>query len=1075
MPLNFLAKAILTVAMEGANYALTASRRIEGPRLDSLKFTSGDYGAALPNIMGMRRISAPIFWAEDLKEVKSTQKTKGGKYNQYKYYGTWAVAINDGLIDSVRRIWFDEHLVYDMSGAGPVTPFDFGGRGNIEDFIAIYLGTADQVQDARMQATVEAKHGVGSCPGYRNLAYIVFKDVPLEKLGNRIPQCDVEVITSATPSIPSETRDLTYAPNNGFDVVFSPDFARLAWITTGPGSGGYEIWDVAARAPMIAGTAVFTTNSASAIGVYADGMMLFVNGDDIYSMTVEGVQTVMFTASPHLGAQQDGVRVIADGAGGEHWGTYPFANYTSWYFDGVKYSPGWQACLYFADRHGNVWVVGREPAAGSTTNMVYFLRLVTIDNSPGYLDSFSVALPHAAGPAGEGEGVYAAANADGHFVINWDQFYNYLIDPTDGAILASASAGAVGHVSSRKTVWSNLVPGAGTIWLGNSEYDLLTGGLIRTETSIPASAGGRVSVYDPINHALILNTGSGGSPQITWYYLDRTANNGVTLADICSAVAEKCGVASYDFSDLDQVIPGWSWTQGQASNILEPLLDGYDSDFRPHDFAIEGLKRSGTSLGSLAVALDFAKADPRYTVTIQQAAELPIAVTINFADIAADQQPNNTRASRPLDATDARGEKTLDMTTLAIGVDDARALGDRYFRRVWNERRQPKFAVTAQQLGIEPADCLTLDIDGESDIYRLTRMTVKADQTVDTEWKYDHPSLALTDSASGAAFDGRDPSTVAVPLLSKGFVLDIPLLEDVDNSSNPLIYYAASPFASGAWPGATIYEEVGGEYTTDIADVASSDAATWGYATDALADVPSPWCWDRGNTVNVALQYGTLTGCTEADIDADPRRNLCLLGDELLNFTTASLQGDGSYTLAGLRRGRRGTEWATGAHAIRDVFLMLDKADTADMGLSDVGNELSFKAVTTGRTTSGAFPIPVAPFSGNSLKPYAPADVRSVKESNGDWTISWKWRTRVGGDFRSGVAPSSAEASLSFHVTVGDGTSSAIKTASSSPYTWTQADQITDTGAEVAIGDLHVSVAEISAAIGDGWATALAA
>ena len=26
----------------------------------------------------------------------------------------------------MRRIWFDTHLVYDLSGAGPVTPFEFG-------------------------------------------------------------------------------------------------------------------------------------------------------------------------------------------------------------------------------------------------------------------------------------------------------------------------------------------------------------------------------------------------------------------------------------------------------------------------------------------------------------------------------------------------------------------------------------------------------------------------------------------------------------------------------------------------------------------------------------------------------------------------------------------------------------------------------------------------------------------------------------------------------------------------------------------------------------------------------------
>jgi hypothetical protein len=138
MPLNFVAKAAITIAMTAANMALTASRKIEGPRLDDVKSTGADYGTPLYMLWGMRRLEVPIFWAEDLREVKRRRKTKGGKFNEYTYYGTWAVAVAGHEIAAIRRIWFDTHLVYDLSGAGPVTPFDFGSTGDISESIAIY-------------------------------------------------------------------------------------------------------------------------------------------------------------------------------------------------------------------------------------------------------------------------------------------------------------------------------------------------------------------------------------------------------------------------------------------------------------------------------------------------------------------------------------------------------------------------------------------------------------------------------------------------------------------------------------------------------------------------------------------------------------------------------------------------------------------------------------------------------------------------------------------------------------------------------------------------------------------------
>src|SRR6185369_2313128 len=208
-----------------------------------------------------------------------------------------------------------------------------------------------------------------------------------------------------------------------------------------------------------------------------------------------------------------------------------------------------------------------------------------------------------------------------------------------------------------------------------------------------------------------------------------------------------------------------------------------------------------------------------------------------------------------------------------------------------------------------------------------------------------------------------------IPGPTKGFVKDIPLFSDADNATNPLLYYAAGPYLSTqSWPGAYFMEGV--DYDTDWNSVDTAGAAVWGYSTDILGDV-DPWLWDRGSSVNIA-GYLDLTSCTEADIEDDPDLNLALLGDELINFTTATLELDGSYTLSGFKRGRRGTEWATGTHTDHDDFVLASTLIAQEEGLSEVGTELHFKAQTLAREIDGAAPIDIA-YTGATLKPYAPA------------------------------------------------------------------------------------------------------
>lgn len=1091
----------LTVALSAAQMAMTMTRKIEGPRLTDLKVSVADFGTPLNYFYGIRRFQGnPIIFAEDIIEIKKKKKTKGGKYNDYTYYCTWAVVIADHEIDAVTRIWFDKHLVYDATGPGPITPFDFGDFNSVArkrlqnssptaiDHIRIYLGTEDQEPDPRMLATVEAKHGAGSCPAYLGVSYILFEDVPLEKVGNRIPQISVEAISNAAPNYPYESiegQPAGLARLWGF--TYSPDFSRFATFQ----SDAYTIWDVAARSKMIGGTLtghdyVATPNY---MGVANDGSIYMVAfagfpNSDIVRIPPDGVGPggALFTVSP----EQQAVQVRQDGRGIEWILTIPRAFNRTWYsyrLDALgallgpqDHTPDYQAQMFFTDGFGDIWTVGILVGPFQNPTQFYLQRVIDTGVRGGFIP-MGIIPTSGAGPSGTVAGLHYLPSRQ--FVVLWCNSMLYAIDDETFAIKHSRAITTDGYNSPKQ--FANWAQGANSIWLNNVEISLDDLSTIRTvHLTDWTSQDSDGIIYDPINHALIT------APQlvdlIIWRYLDRVGSDGVTLQTIIEDVATRSGIdpANLDASDCDQTVTGYSWTQGSGKAILEPLCDAYDSFCRPHNFSLQFLKRGGASTGTIDVAQFVRQGDNRYVLPRTLDTDLPFRVWFNFADIDADQQPNDVPSQRVATATQSKRELSIDLTTLALSADDARNLADRVFRRRWGERVTLNNALSAQYLGIEAGDVKVFTLDaGQSFRGRASRWTYGADGVIALEWKRDDTAFAVLADTEGAPFDGREDSVIAVPLISKGFVLDIPLITDSDNSVNPLLYFGAGPYSSGSWPGAILYQSLddGEEYSTEVASAPSTAGLTWGYASDALPDA-DPWLWDRGSSIDVTIKYGSLTGTTEAICNSAPTTNLALLGDELIQFTTATLLSEDSngkvYTLSGFKRGRRGTEWACGTHLEGDRFILLDQVDDFEMGASDIGTDLLFKAVTVGRNADSAFPVNIAPYTAASHKPYAPAGVMAEKDPvTGDWTIDWTRRSRIGGAWTSGTSVPLGEATEAYQVDILDapgGTVLHTYLVTSPTVTFDAADQTSYAGGDVTEGDLFFEVYQISDVAGRGFA-----
>lgn len=172
---------------------------VEGPRLNDLSVQTSGYGVPIAVVAGQAKLAGNVIWKTDIRERKTTRRRgKGGggqKITEYSYFGSWAVGLCEWLVPpanpGVLRIWLDNKLVYDTSGASEIVQIP----GLVWRF---YGGDETQLPDPLIEATV----GAAEAPAHRGLAYIVFDDVPLDRFGNRIPQVTVELVGQIVESFP---------------------------------------------------------------------------------------------------------------------------------------------------------------------------------------------------------------------------------------------------------------------------------------------------------------------------------------------------------------------------------------------------------------------------------------------------------------------------------------------------------------------------------------------------------------------------------------------------------------------------------------------------------------------------------------------------------------------------------------------------------------------------------------------------------------------------------------------------------------------------------------------------------
>ena len=194
--LSFLILAALSVTLSVVSTLLNPPPKLESVRAESLgafRFPTATEGRAIPVVWGTALIKAPnVIWYGHLRKSKIEEGYNGGYFNRnhrtiaIRYKLGVSMALCYGPIDELTRIKVGKDWLTDAVDA--VDPSDdeingvtldlnyqefFGGRakgGGIGGPLQIYGGFENQIPDPYL----ESQLGVGSVPGYVDIAHCVF-------------------------------------------------------------------------------------------------------------------------------------------------------------------------------------------------------------------------------------------------------------------------------------------------------------------------------------------------------------------------------------------------------------------------------------------------------------------------------------------------------------------------------------------------------------------------------------------------------------------------------------------------------------------------------------------------------------------------------------------------------------------------------------------------------------------------------------------------------------------------------------------------------------------------------------
>ncbi len=1032
-------------SMIGGTIGSLVGRTKAGPA--KLEKTESAYGAALPIVYGTSLSPGVLLWASDVRQVQPdslehpTTVTGTGPIGSLIADQSlvnvcdFAIAICRGPVARVNKVWADGHLIVDNSGDSNLT-----SPTRYRDRMTVYLGTESQSADP----TIEAMETIA--PAYRGVAYVVFKDWPLDDWEGRIPEFRFEVSEADAAYYKVSTVAMGSA-TDGDNHVFSettPHLYALSGSTLSKVNreahdlsaqvNAHDLQDITLGSEtfgkLVLGTADGTGEFLYLLVTKPDG-----GGDESYILRV-GARQLNFrtsnyasrvaTASERDGIVLNGKLYTADNYGAKIRAYDATTLVRQWTRSGpdANARPG----NFIVDNRGRLWLISwldsdsdkffltRCSAGGEVAHFTYTGqgRCKALAYDPAYNQPHGILL--AGGGDGTNRKLVALTSA-------------LFAAPTVAATLSNVSgSSARSCFVSQRRVYNH------RIWVRNVGDDTIYQVLIASNGALSINSTYAVSSF---GLSSVSGLGADRPANALWsedgtnlkeLHLDRFTAGNSTLDDV---VTDICGLAGLSASDIlvsdlaSEAVRGYTIeSQCSARTALEPLLIASQVDPRERDYKLEFLRRGGAAVVDIPEAdlgaHDYGSEAPEKIEEerVEETA-LPRAVKITYISRERDYAEASQTVQRPADIVETREELSISLP-LVMTDDAARRLAAAILYAAWVARHLISFSLGPRYMRLDPADVITTTVSGVAYKARIASREEGAQGLLRCQATLEEPTV-YTQTLTGAAAPYA-ASAIALPVPTEAALLDIPLLRDSDDDEG--FYLAVCPAGSGLWPGATVYRSLEGGIFSPFLSL--TGAVPMGICLAALP-VGDSYVYDTSYTVRVRLLYGTLSTLSEEDFLNDG--NLAAVGNEekgweILQFRTATLVSTGVYDLTGWLRGRRGTEWAQSGHATGDLFVLLDLTkirrvvpQSAELDLQRV-----YRVVTAGQSPEGA-PSLYHTNRGVGLECYSPVDLLGKKTTSrgatpAAWGISWQRRSRVGGGWQDFTEIPLGETTESYEVDI---------------------------------------------------------
>lgn len=1025
-----------------------------GPKLSDLSQQTATYGAFIPRVYGTVAVFGNVFWVENnkLKEVATTEVVGGkgsapeGSSTTYKYYATFALGLCEGPIFGIKRIWIGGKLWYNVGTTDADTLILSSTK---EKLFKLYLGTETQMPNARMQADI----GIANCPAYRGLAYLVIEDFELTLYGNSMAgvQIKVEVIKS----------DAAYTNENNYvgsisGLLAATDMALKNKIvyTNDTNTNKLFYYNIADPAnPVLLGFVPSVIDRPRKIVVFENSLWV---------MSSNSTGIALFDIS--FGPPRYVLTVVL--AGG-------FAGNAITISNGAAYIASSNLHIYTDSKIGH-WVTSINTssacyAVAASGNFLYFsthtpdvlyVYDITDLSSPVLMGSVSLPI-WATNIVINDNKAFVSAATNGIYI------YDVSVPSTPTLLGNTGLGGGRFDISGNNIYAPN--PSSGQTEIRILDKTNITA--ITSTKTITGSAANASSLILTEGYAVVLT----GTSISLYFYLSHISASMPTLSSIVQSECLQTKLLSatdIDVTQLTQLVRGYRVSsQSAIRGSIESLQGGW-----PFDVIQDGYKIKYVSRGNAPVlALTHDKLDARgfgqgSNVRITQIREmdsvLPVKVMIIHMDFSREYDNGEQYYERT--NTDATNSLSLELPivfTAAEAAGKAQTLCFLY----WLERYDISFTLPPEYNQLQPADVITLTTPGANYNLRIKQINYTQDGRLEITAKYNQPSIYTPTTVLGSeGIPGVE--TLPYPGISIFVPLDIPLLSEANNTFG---FPAAMSSNSSNWGGAVLSRSDDGGKTYGLVNAFTPPRSIVGSAINTLSAHPGTLI-DKASILNLRLVSGTLASVTETQM-LNGSNHFAYGSDgkwEIIAAQNCVLQGDGSYNLTDLLRGRFGTEQYTSVHSIGDYVVLLNSTvPFMKMASAQIGASRDYVTLTSGASSDRSIKNKFT-YNGVNLKPLSPIYLNGNRNpTSNDWTLTWIRRSRIDEGWWPLLNSQVGETTESYIIEIYSEpafvTLKRTLTSATQSVVYSSASQVTDFGFNQTT--LFLKIYQVSAIVGNGY------